>query len=85
MRKPVMVRIEDAWQIAMVVDELEDGLLAIYVPSVPEARSGSLYFMEPDRVRPLPVSIKTAIFTLRRMGVGSRELLKGVVLKDDPN
>ena len=75
LRRPVMVHIEDAWQLGM--DELENGLYAVYFPSVPEARSGSLFFMEPERVRPLTISVTTAIQTLRRMGVGSRELLKG--------
>lgn len=74
--QPVMVSIEDAWQLGMVVDKLEDGLLAVYIPSVPEGRSGSLYFMDPDRVRPLSISVNTGMKVLRRMGVGSGELLK---------
>lgn len=77
-RAVVMVSIEDAWQIALVMDELEDGLLAVFVPDVPQGRSGSLYFMHPDRVRPLPISMKAAMLALRRMGIGSRELLKGM-------
>jgi uncharacterized membrane protein len=76
LRQPVMVSIEDAWQLGMVVDKLEDGLLAVYIPSVPEGRSGSLYFMDPDRVRPLSISVKTGFKVLRRMGVGSGELMK---------
>ena len=83
-RPVVLVSIEDAWQLAMVVDKLEDGLLAVFVPGVPEARSGSLYFMSPDRVRPLSISAMDAIVTLRRMGVGSRELLKGEGLPPEP-
>ncbi len=74
--QPVMVSIEDAWQLGMVVDKLEDGLLAVYIPSVPEGRSGSLYFMDPDRVRPLSISVNTGMKVLRRMGVGSGELMK---------
>jgi uncharacterized membrane protein len=76
LQQPVMVSIEDAWQLGMVVDKLEDGLLAVYIPSVPEGRSGSLYFMDPDRVRPLSINLKTGFKVLRRMGVGSGELLK---------
>lgn len=83
-RAIVMVSMEDAWQLAMVVDELEDGLLAVYIPGVPEARSGSLYFVSPDRVRPLSITPKAAMQTLRRMGVGSRELLKGTLLPPGP-
>lgn len=74
---PVMARIEDAWQIAFVVDRLDDGHLAVYVPGVPVSRSGSLYFMTADRVRPLPVPLKSALQALRHMGVDSNELLRG--------
>jgi uncharacterized membrane protein len=76
-RNLVMVSIEDAWQLAVVVDELEDGHMAVYVPDVPEGRSGALYFMTPDRVRPLTIPLQSAMLVLRRMGTGSRELLKG--------
>lgn len=75
--RPVLVSIEDAWQIAFVVDKLDDGSLAVYVPGVPEARSGSLYFMTSDRVRPLEIPASAAFQALRRMGVGSNQLFKG--------
>lgn len=74
---PVMARIEDAWQIAFIVDRLDDGHLAVYVPGVPECRSGSLYFMTAERVKPLTIPLKSALQTLRHMGVGSNELLHG--------
>lgn len=75
-RDAVMVRIEDAWQVGFVVDQLADGLLAIYVPGVPDCRSGSLYFMTGDRVKPLDVPIESALKVVRRMGVGSNQLLR---------
>jgi uncharacterized membrane protein len=84
MRSFVLVSIEDAWQLVTPVDELEDGLLAVFIPGVPLAGSGSLYFMAPDRVRRLSTSTKSALLTLRRMGVGSRDLLKGEMLSIDP-
>ena len=76
-REPVMARIEDAWQIAFIVDRLDDGHLAVYVPGVPVARFGSLYFMTPEKVKPLSIPLKSALQTLQSMGVGSRELLRG--------
>lgn len=76
-RAPVMARIEDAWQIAFIVDQMDDGHLAIFVPSVPDSRSGSLYFMTPDRVKPMRAPLKSVMQTLRRMGVGSNGLLGG--------
>jgi uncharacterized membrane protein len=79
-RDPVVVRIEDAWQIAFIVDRLEDGHLAVYVPGVPQCRSGSLYFVTPERVKPLKIPLKSVLQTLRRMGMDSNALLHGRVV-----
>jgi uncharacterized membrane protein len=76
-QQPVLVAIEEeAWQIAFVVEKLSAARIAVYVPGVPEARSGSLYFLAPDRVKPMDISPAAAFQVLRRMGVGSGELLK---------
>lgn len=75
-RQPVLLSIEeDAWQIAFVVDRMEQRV-AVYVPGVPEARSGSLYFVASERVRPLEITSTAAFQILRRMGVGAGELIK---------
>jgi uncharacterized membrane protein len=78
-RDPVVVRIEDAWQIAFVVDRLDDGHLAVYVPGVPSIRSGSLYYVTPERVQPLTIPVTSVVQALRRMGMDSNELLHGRV------
>jgi uncharacterized membrane protein len=76
--QPVLVAIEDeAWQLAFVVEKLSTGRIAVYVPGVPEAKSGSLYFLAPDRVKPADISPAAAFQVLRRMGVGSSQLLEG--------
>jgi uncharacterized membrane protein len=73
----VLVRIEDAWQLALLVEAHEDGHRTVYVPGVPNPASGSIYFMTADRVRPAGISIRQAFGVLRRLGVGSKDLLKG--------
>jgi len=76
-QQPVLASIEDdAWQVAFIVDRIGERL-AVYVPGVPETRSGSLYFVKSDRIRPLAIKASAAFQVLRRMGVGSSELLKG--------
>jgi uncharacterized membrane protein len=76
--KVAMVQFDDAWQIALVMDELEDGRLALFIPDAPEPRTGAVCFMSPERVRPLAIPMKSAMLLMRRMGQGSREVLKGV-------
>ena len=74
--RAVFVRIEDAWQIGFVADTLDNGDLAVFVPGAPSPLSGSLFFLEPDRVRDSGLSVNEAMAMLRRIGVGSAQQLR---------
>ncbi len=71
-----LARIEDAWVLSFIVDKLDNGLLAVFVPSVPTPAAGSIYYLTEDRVKRLDVSVASAIQCIMRLGVGSRELLQ---------
>jgi Uncharacterized conserved protein len=73
----VLARIEDAWVLSFIVEKLDNGLLAVFVPSVPTPAAGSIYYLTEDRVRRLDVSVASAVSCIMRLGVGSRELLQG--------
>jgi uncharacterized membrane protein len=66
------------------VDEIEAGQYAVFVPDAPNPRSGGLYFMAEDRIRRLDLKIIEAQSCLRRLGVGSGELLRGRLPSDAP-
>ena len=72
-----LARIEDAWMLSFIVERLDNGLLAVFVPSVPTPAAGSIYYLTEDRVKRLDVSVASAIQCIMRLGVGSRELLQG--------
>ena len=72
----VLARIEEAWQIAFVVERLEDGHLAVFVPGAPNPQSGSVYFMTEDRIRPAGIPPAAALKCLTRLGAGSSALLR---------
>ena len=74
--EPVLARIEDAWQIGFLVERIEGGQAAIYVPGSPSPWSGSLYFMSEDRFRALDIPAASALTCIRRLGVGSDVLLR---------
>jgi uncharacterized membrane protein len=76
----VLARIEDAWQIGFVVERLENGLLAVFIPGAPNPHSGSVYFMTPDRVMPAAIPQASALKCLKRLGAGSNALLRGLSL-----
>jgi len=72
-----LARIEDAWVLSFIVEKLDNGLLAVFVPSAPTPAAGSIYYLTEDRVKRLDVSVASAIQCIVRLGVGSKELLKG--------
>jgi uncharacterized membrane protein len=75
--KPALARIEDAWQLAFVVERLDDGLLTVFVPQAPTPMSGSVYYLTADRVRVLDIPVARALLCVKHMGLGSKELLAG--------
>jgi uncharacterized membrane protein len=71
----VLARIEDAWQIAFLVERLEHGHVAVFVPGAPNPRSGSVYLMTEDRIKPAGIPPAAALKCLTRLGAGSSLLL----------
>jgi uncharacterized membrane protein len=72
----ILVRIEDAWQIGFLMERMGNGEVVVFVPGAPGASSGSVYFMAPDRIRPLDVPMSQAVSCLRRLGRGSAALIR---------
>ena len=77
---PAMISIEGGWQIGYLLESLENGFVAVFLPQAPTPMSGNLMYMPADRVRPLSISMIQAMAIVKRMGVGSRETLRGVDL-----
>jgi len=72
-----LARIEDAWQLAFIIEEHEGGLLTVFVPGAPTPWAGSLYYLTEDRVKRLTVPAISALAAIKRLGAGSKEMLKG--------
>jgi uncharacterized membrane protein len=73
----VLARIEDAWQLAFLIEEIENENYAVYIPGTPNPLSGSVYFLEKDRIKKTTIPMKDAMKCLRGLGTGSNNLLKG--------
>lgn len=76
-REPVLVRIEDAWQIALLMERVEPGHVAVYIPGSPDPRSGDVFILTEDRIRPLDVPLKSALDSVKNAGKGSNAMLRG--------
>ena len=74
--EPVLAYIEEAWQIAFLVERMDGGHVAVFVPGAPSPWSGSLFFMTEDRIRPLDIPLASALNCVRRIGVGAKTLLR---------
>lgn len=75
--QPVLARIEDSWQLGFIVETIEEGQHAVYVPGAPSPWSGAVYFMAEDRIRRLDMHVGEVQGCLKRLGLGSSEFLRG--------
>jgi uncharacterized membrane protein len=67
----ILVHIEESWQIAFLIEWLENGLVAVYVPDAPSPKSGAVHLLTPDRVLPVDISSPAALKCLKRLGEGT--------------
>lgn len=73
--KPALVEIEEALVPGFIIEELDDGRLTVFVPSVPTPLAGAVYILDPARVHPLDVPFTQAISSISRWGSGSKDLV----------
>ena len=72
--------IEEAWVLAFVMEQHDNGFSTVFVPSVPTPAAGSLFYLPADRLRLLDVPVSAAVGCVMRLGVGSRGHLANVSL-----
>ena len=73
--KPVLVQIEEGWQIGYLLESLQNNWLAVFLPQAPTPLSGNVMYLPPERVRPLAVTMVEAMAIVKRMGIGSAKVL----------
>lgn len=77
--KVVLARIEDAWQLALLVERIDATHAAVFVPGAPDPKSGSVYLLTDDRLKVIDVPLREAMKCIKGLGVGSKALLAGRV------
>jgi len=83
-RPVVLVRFDDTWQFGFQIEVLENGLVSVFVPDVPDARAGSFYVVTADRVSLLAVPKARVMKSLKRFGAGAGELVGGLSMGGPP-
>ena len=78
-QQAVLVRFDNSWQIAFLMERLADGRAAVFVPNAPSPWSGSVHIMAEDRVANISRPPAAALKCLQRLGDGSGALLDPTV------
>lgn len=79
--KPVLVRFDDSWQIALEVEHIPGGTAAVYLPGAPDPWSGSVCFVTEDRIQSIELPLTHVLRTLKGLGKGSNEQLRAYLKK----
>jgi uncharacterized membrane protein len=79
--KPILVSIEDGWQIGYLLEKLENDWVAVFLPQAPTPMSGNIMYFPMNRVRTLDITMVQAMSIVKAIGVGSGAALRGVDLK----
>jgi uncharacterized membrane protein len=82
--KPVLVGFDDHQLIAYDIERLDDGRVVLYVPGAPDAWSGSVLIVPPDRVQPLDIDGAELPKAMRGLGLGTAALLRCAAAKGTP-
>jgi uncharacterized membrane protein len=72
---PVVLVPIDGWMIAFHVDTLSTGQLVVFVPSAPNTWEGNVVVFEKEQIKTCNLSQKEAMQIIRRLGVGSSDIL----------
>jgi len=73
--KTALVEIEDALVPGFIIEELDDGQLTVFVPSIPTPLAGAVYILRRERVHPLDIPFTSAIQVVSKWGSGSKALV----------
>ncbi|MEP0711740.1 MAG: hypothetical protein ABJ333_00550 [Algoriphagus sp.] len=72
---PVVMVPIDGWMIGFKVDTLPNSDIVVFVPSAPNTWEGNVVIFEKDKVKESNLTQKDATLIMRRLGVGSSQLL----------
>lgn len=73
--KPVLVSFDDMSQIAFEIERSANGLVVVFLPGAPDARSGSVAYVTADRVQPIEAKFLDINKSLHHMGKGAAQQL----------
>lgn len=73
--QPVLVRFVNSWQVAFIVEKLDDSHIWVFAPHAPDAVSGSIHLVEKKDTSPLGASREQLLACLEKSGRGLSSFL----------
>jgi len=77
--KVILVQAEEGWQLAYLIEEIDENNVAVFIPDVPNPSEGNLLYMSKEKIKEVNISYKESLKILRRHGGGSAAYLKGIM------
>jgi uncharacterized membrane protein len=74
--KVILVPTDAGWQFAFLIEQIDENNFTVFIPDAPNPWSGSVCFVEKKDIREVGISQKQALACIRKLGYGSKELLK---------
>ncbi|KFF07090.1 DUF502 domain-containing protein [Flavobacterium reichenbachii] len=74
--KVVLVPTDAGWQFAFLIEQINENNFSVFIPDAPNPWSGSVCFVEKKDIKEIGITQKEALACIRKLGYGSKELLK---------
>lgn len=73
--KPVLLRMNNGWQVGFLANSFNDGQAVVFMPGAPDPSSGVVQIVSADLITPLNISYRDALACLEESGRGVSKLL----------
>jgi len=74
--KVILVPTDAGLQFAFLIEEIDENNFTVFIPDAPNPWSGSVVFVKKEDITEVNMTQKQALACIRKLGFGSKELLK---------
>lgn len=82
--QPVLAELDDDLVPGFIIEELRDGRVTVFVPSVPTPLAGAVHILSRERVHLVDIPFTQAIRAISRWGSGSGDMV-AAMRNDNPS
>lgn len=74
--KVILVPTDAGWQFAFLIEQIDENNFTVFIPDAPNPWSGSVCFVQKKDIKEVDITQKQALASIRKLGYGTKELLK---------